>query len=483
MNSHPIPEFAVLGHPNEGKSAVVSTLAEDDSVKVSPMPGETLVCRVFPVRIDGREIIRFTDTPGFQHPLQTLKWMEAYDGPEQKRVAAFRAANQGNPDLKHECELFMPVEQGAGIIFVVDGSRPVRKNDRMEMEILRLIGRPRLAIINSKGHDEEFLDAWKSEFRKTFNAVRVFNAHNANYQERISLLESLKAIDQDWQPALTSVISVFKQDWKNRNIRVAEIICDLLVKCLTYSLGRNYSDEIEARTAKAKLSSAYEDEISHMEQKAFNRIRQVFKHHLFDLRLPSQSVLSASLFSSRTWQVLGLSPLQLAAAAGISGGMIGVGLDAAASGITFGLFTAIGSVFGAGVALLFGEQVSRARVVGVKLGGYRVSIGPNENMNFPYILLDRALILYSHVINRAHGRRDYPEQEYGTIGKNEKTGFTWELGTGEKKICRSFFQAIRKDDDLKMEKMRKKMIDLLLDIMEKISKRVSPMDDDIDGSF
>ena len=53
MKSNRVPEFAVIGHPNEGKSAVVSTLSEDDSVRVSPYPGETLVCQTFPVSIDG----------------------------------------------------------------------------------------------------------------------------------------------------------------------------------------------------------------------------------------------------------------------------------------------------------------------------------------------------------------------------------------------------------------------------------------------
>ncbi len=469
MNSSQIPEFAVLGHPNEGKSAVVSTLAEDDSVKVSPLPGETLVCRTFPVKIDGKEIIRFTDTPGFQHPMQTLKWMEAYGGPDENRVAAFRVAHRDNPDLRHECELFMPVEQGAGIIFVVDGSKPVRKNDRLEMEILRLTGRPRLAIVNSKGRDDGYLASWKNEFRKTFNAVRVFNADNAHYHERIALLESLKTIDQDWQPALESVISAFKQDWKNRNILVAEIICDLLIQGLKYSVIKNYGDEVAARTAKTTLQSEYHKNISIMEKKAFDRIRRAFKHNIFQVNLPARSILSESLFSSRTWQVLGLSPLQLAAAAAVSGGMIGAGLDVVASGITFGLFTAIGSAFGAGAALLFGEHMSKTRVVGVKLGGYRVIVGPNENTNFPYILLDRALIYYAYIVNWAHGRRDYPEKDSIFTGKDEKTGFTSTWGPKERKVCQSFFKAIQKDDELKMEDLRTKMIEILLNAMEEIS--------------
>ena len=59
-----IPEFAILGHPNEGKSSVLSTLAEDDSVRVSPVPGETRECRTFPVIVDGREVLRFDPATG-----------------------------------------------------------------------------------------------------------------------------------------------------------------------------------------------------------------------------------------------------------------------------------------------------------------------------------------------------------------------------------------------------------------------------------
>lgn len=470
MDSQFIPEFAILGHPNEGKSSVVSTLAEDDSVKVSPTPGETLHCRIFPVRIDGQEIIRFTDTPGFQLPGQTLKWMEAYDADEQGRISAFRNLHNDNPDFRNECELFSPLERGAGIIFVVDGSRPVRKNDRMEMEILRLTGCPRMAIINSKGHDEDFLEAWKKEFRKSFNSVRVFNAHNATYAERIALLESLKGIDQDWQPALAKVIDAFMRDWKNRNTQAAEIICDLIATCLKHTVIRRYADESGAKSSKEQqLQDIYQKEIINIEKKAGNRIRRLFKHNIFQVDLPRRSIINEPLFARRTWQVLGLSPLQLAAAAAVSGGVIGAGLDLAAAGLTFGVFTAIGGAIGAGSAFLFGEEISKAKVVGLSLGGYRISIGPNESVNFPYVLLDRALIYYSYVINWAHGRRDYPDGDrLETGGADEKAGFTSGWNSREKKICQSFIKAIRVGDDMQVESNREKMIEMLLVVMGKI---------------
>ena len=148
MNPQTIPEFAIIGHPNEGKSSVLSTLAEDDSVRVSPIPGETVLCQPFPVRIDGREIIRFIDTPGFQNPRQTLQWLQEYQGPEDRLLTAFIEAHRDDPAFRDDCELLRPVAAGAGVIFVVDGSRPLRHVDRAEMEILRLTGAPRMAVIN-----------------------------------------------------------------------------------------------------------------------------------------------------------------------------------------------------------------------------------------------------------------------------------------------------------------------------------------------
>lgn len=250
MNPGMIPEFAIVGHPNEGKSSVVSTLAEDDSVRVSPVPGETIQCQTFPVSIDGQEIIRFTDTPGFQNPRQTLEWMKNYQGKDSEIVDSFCQFHKDNPDFKDDCELFSPIARGAGIIYVVDGSRPLRSTDKAEMDVLRLTGRPRMAIINCKEDQADYLEQWKNEFRKHFNSVRVFNAHKATYAERIELLETLKSIDQDWQPFLEKVISAFKKEWEHRNTLVVDIIYSMFIQCLQFSISRNFTDKSGTDTIK-----------------------------------------------------------------------------------------------------------------------------------------------------------------------------------------------------------------------------------------
>ena len=252
---------------------------------------------------------------------------------------------------RDECELLAPVARGAGIIYVVDGSRPVRKNDRAEMEILRMTGCPRMAIINSKFDDTDYTESWKNEFRRTFNAFRVFSAHKANYAERLRLLESLKGIDQDWQPALERVTSAYRSDWTRRNLLSAQLIAGLIEEAVGHTATMRYAERSGEQALKGELLAAYQRDIAALEREAHRKIRKLFKHNIFNIDMPEQSILQHDLFDSRTWQVLGLTPKQLAAAAAACGGALGACLDLAAAGLTFGVFTALGSIAAAGSAL------------------------------------------------------------------------------------------------------------------------------------
>ena len=470
MKSNRVPEFAVIGHPNEGKSAVVSTLSEDDSVRVSPYPGETLVCQTFPVSIDGREIIRFTDTPGFQNPKKILAWMRNHKSSGHRLLTDFREVHIDNPDFREDCELFEPVVRGAGIIYVVDGSRPVRKVDLAEMEILRLTGRPRMAIINCKEDETGYLEQWKGEFRKHFNAIRVFNAHKATYAERIELLENLKSIDQDWAPALETVISAFRQDWQERSALTAELICNMLEDCLGYTITRNLMERTDEAALKRRIREAYDRDIEKIEKKAHQKIRRLFKHNIFNYELPPHSILHEDLFAEKTWQVLGLTPKQLIAAAAMTGGAIGAALDIAAAGLTFGIFSSIFGLLGAGWAALGGgKRLARTAVVGMTLGSQQIRIGPIENIQFMYVLLDRALIYYSHIINWAHGRRDYPP-ESPAVGQPAKTGYTTEWNDQTKRVCNGFYSVVRTHEFEKKEQSRKALKETLQAVLLEISQ-------------
>ncbi|PHR27019.1 MAG: hypothetical protein COA36_10400 [Desulfotalea sp.] len=440
-----IPEFAIIGHPNEGKSTVLATLAEDDSVRVSSTPGETIVCQTFPVRIDGREMLRFTDTPGFQNPGRLLSELKNRFSESLDPIKDFRIYAATIPELHDDRELLAPLERGAGVIYIVDGSRPVRNVDKAEMEILRLSGRPRMAIINCKDDEEKHLPAWKNEFRKNFNSNRRFNGHRATYAERISLLEALKSIDQDWQNILEEVISVFKEDWHNRNRVTVDIITTLLEESLHLKLIENISSTSNSKHARAKLFSRYSKELRLKETNAHTQIRRLFKHNIFNYKLPPHSLLHEDLFNQKTWQLLGLAKNQIVIAGGISGAALGAGLDVAALGHGLGMFTAVGCMAGALSAFLGGESVSNnLEIFGVSLGGKQIQIGPTKSIDLLFVLLNRSLLFYQYTINWAHGRRDYESLEQVSSSTARLSGFTRDWPASKIKICHTFLKSVQK---------------------------------------
>ncbi len=443
-----IPEFAIVGHPNEGKSSVLSTLSEDDSVRVSSTPGETTRCRAFPVLIDNREIIRFIDTPGFQNPRRIMAWMHAFQGDDRKMLSEFIRTHQDDQLFHDDCALLTPLAAGAGLIFVVDGSRPLRNVDRAEMEILRLTGRPRMAIINCKDDDSRYLDDWQQEFRKHFNAIRLFNANHATYSQRIALLESLKGIDQELEPVIETVIAAIVRDWQSRLEQTTAQIIAMLMDSLLYRKTVNCPPGADEERLKEKLQDIYTDFVSKRERQTHQQIRRLFKHNIFNLQLPEQSILQQDLFAAKTWQFLGLTSSQLTMAGALSGAALGVGLDAMTAGISFGVFTAIGGVLGAAATAVKGrELLSGTRLLGMKLDEQQLQVGPVTNPQLLYILLDRALIYFTHIVNWAHGRRDYPDAVRKTdADEKDKQGYTSGWSREERKVCERFFAALQEDD-------------------------------------
>jgi hypothetical protein len=464
-----IPEIAIIGHPNEGKSSVLSTLAEDDTVRISPFPGETTRCRTFPIVIDGKDIVRFTDTPGFQSPARLLAELRRTGETGPAGLRRLDELTAGRAEFHEDHELLQPLVRGAGVIYVVDGSRPLRQIDKAEMELLRLLGRPRMAVINCKRDEQRFLQAWKDELGQHFNSWRLFNAHRATYAERIDLLTALKTIDQDWQPVLTKVVQAFQQDWERRSRRSAEVICTLLAEVLSLQLTQSCQPGDDEQSLRETLLKRYSQTVASLEKNAQQQIRALFKHNIFNCELPPHSILHEDLLSERTWQLLGLTRQQLIWLGLFSGAAVGAGVDVAALGHGLGLFTALG-----GAAGVFGALTGRkhlktdASLLGLRLAGANLHIGPAKNISLMFVLVNRELLFFRHIINWAHGRRDYPE--YRETERTEPPDtFTGKWSANELRICQSFFRSVRRSDSSSTREPAEPMQEIIFNALMHIS--------------
>lgn len=436
-----LPTFAIIGHPNEGKSSIIATLSQDDGIAISPIAGETTRLQRFDLKAGHETIIEFVDTPGFQNPQATLAWFKENESLGEKRPERFIAEHKSNPDFHHDCELLKPVVEGAGIIYVVDASRPMSSVDAAEMEILRLTTRPRMAIINPKTEELRFLDAWKSAFRQHFNSVRTFNAQKAQYSDRIELLDALKSIDQDWEPALSKAVELLKLDRQRAVERTAEAIMEHIEQALTCKCSSFLTHESGVELEKHRLEDEYRTKLEQIEKRYRDQIRDIYQMHRVAVELPENSILKEDLFSERSWQALGLTQKQLAIAGAIIGAGLGVGADIAAGGITFGVFASLGAALGAGSALWKGKALARAKIKRMPLGGLKVTVGPNRSEQFPFVQLDRDLLYAQFAANWAHARQ---EKTVDLEVSSEKAGPASQWTQAELKPTAKFIQAVQK---------------------------------------
>ncbi|MGJ8695063.1 MAG: GTPase/DUF3482 domain-containing protein [Verrucomicrobiaceae bacterium] len=414
-----VPTFAVVGKINMGKSSVLATLLEidDDSVvRVSATPGATTHCQDLPVKYEGREMIRFVDTPGFSNALEAMRAIQTLHGegtPDLATIKAFVEGQGQDGEFEDEARLLRPLIDGAGVLYVIDPSKPLRDTFVAEMEILRWTGRPRMALLNEKESDPEREKEWRTRLGSYFNLVRTFNAHRARFEERKRLLKSLLEIDEHNRQRIEETIELIEYEWSQRREESAEHLMAFLEKALAHreSVALDETEEqIESKKERKRkeLTRKYYGAIAKLEEGTYRKILRLYRHQSIMVDVDEELFNGLDLSSEETWQKWGLSKGQLTLAGGVAGGAAGIAVDLGSGGLTHGLGTLFGAIGGASAAFFKGEDLPDLKMgmTGGKGSKRALIMGPPASQNFPWILLDRALHHYREIISRSHGKRE-----------------------------------------------------------------------------
>lgn len=402
-----VPVFAVVGHPNKGKSSIVSTLARDESVAISPLPGTTIEDREYPLVIDGEILYILIDTPGFQRARAALEWLRSQTGSTVDRadsVRRFVEQHRGDARFEAECRLLTPILDGAGILYVVDGSRPFSHEYEAEMEILRWTGQPSLALVNMIG-DSDYSGEWEKALGQYFRIVRVFNAMTADFDKRIQLLLAFGQLREDWRAALERAVQVLQAEQAQRRALSARLIAETLAGILLHTRQQTLTDAAQAERLGETLRRDYTQDLVAMEQKCRNQVEQIHDYRHLQRHEVLMQLLEEDLFSSRTWRLFGLTRQQLIATGGISGAAAGGLIDVATGGHSLLMGAGIGALIGGVSAWVTSERVADIRILGQPLGGKLLRVGPMRSINFPYVVLGRALLHLRMLEGRTHACR------------------------------------------------------------------------------
>ncbi|MFL1404823.1 GTPase/DUF3482 domain-containing protein [Marinobacter sp. M1N3S26] len=413
------PVFAVVGHPNRGKSSVVATLSQNDRIAIALEPGTTRESHTYPLTVDNHTLYTLVDTPGFQRPRRVLEWLEAHSLSASDRpdtVAAFVHQHRDNPKFRDECELLTPIIEGAGIIYVVDGSVPYTAEQEAEMTILRWTGQPSLALINRIGADDH-TESWHKALGQFFQVVRSFDAVRAPFEKHLSLLKAFGQLRPDWEQPLDQATHYLTRQREDRQWQSARLIAGALADMMRHQESRTLPRNLptpgsNSREAlETRLRERWYQNQREREERLRRDIETLYQHHQIARQEAELSWhQDHDLFSESTRQAWAVSKRYLATAGFGAGAVGGAGIDALTLGHSLGAGALIGGLIGAAGSYFYGDRLA---VQALRLGPLKGSgelqtatFGPVQDLQFGYIVLGRAVDHWWHISERNHAGRD-----------------------------------------------------------------------------
>jgi hypothetical protein len=124
----------------------------------------------------------------------------------------------------------------------------------------------------------------------------------------------------------------------------------------------------------------------------------------------------------------------------------------------------IGGAVGAASSWLAWGRLNKVKVLGQTLGGTLLRIGPNLNPQFPWVVLDRALLFHHVVAHHAHGRR--AAVDLRSHESTDKQGVVAALPREPRRALEALFQRCRKrPESVDQAAIRRELADAILPIL------------------
>ena len=307
------------------------------------------------------------------------------------------------------------------------------------MEILRWSGQPSMALINMIG-ESDYSEDWLKALEQYFRIVRVFDVMQADFSRRLQLLTAFGELREDWRRPLQRAVHILRQEQGRRLTLAAQLMADMLARMLTHVSRHRLTSNEGTDAVREKLLERYKQDLVEMEQSCRTEVEQIYNHKNLQRQEPLVQLLDVDMFSRQTWVLFGLTRKQLIATGAIGGAAAGSVIDLAVHGTSLLLGSSLGALTGAVSAWMTSDRIANVKVLGHPLGGKEISVGPMLNINFPYVVLGRALLHQRIIEERTHANR-------GPLSIDTQS-VSWEVSDkGTRRGFEKVFSKLRKQEN------------------------------------
>lgn len=348
MSQDPL-RIAIVGHTNAGKTSLLRTLTRNvDFGEVSDRPGTTRHAETIDLRIDGREAVRFIDTPGLEDSVALLEYLQQLDGESRPaKVRAFLGGPEARASFEQEAKVLRAlIGEADAAMVVIDTREPVLPKFRAEIEILTWCAKPVMPVLNFVRYLNSRRDEWHQMLleaglhaRVEFDVVAPFNGSEQQlYSDLATLLPARRA-------QLNGIVDTLAQQARERRLAACRVVaCALIdVAAMRRALpAEEFADESRQKA----FVRAFQDDVRRHARRAVDDLLAVFAFRASDAELNELPQLAGR------WEDDLFNPDLLMAAGkrlGL-GAMIGAGIgavaDVAMAGLSLGAATTLGATLG-----------------------------------------------------------------------------------------------------------------------------------------
>ncbi|MCB1889953.1 MAG: GTPase/DUF3482 domain-containing protein [Rhodocyclaceae bacterium] len=362
-----LPDLAVVGHTNAGKTSLLRTLTRDAEFgEVSARPATTRHVEGVELMADGRPMLRLYDTPGLEDALgladllEALSGNERLDGPEQ--IERFLASPEARGRFEQEAKVLRQLRASDAALYVIDARDPVLAKYREELAILARCARPLLPILNFVGQPGHRAEAWREMLARVgLHAVVAFDTVAPAVDGERRLYAALATLIEPHRDTLEQLIAARAGEAVARADAARHLIAEMLIDIA--AMRRTVAEEAAEPTALGAL----QDAVRQREGAAADALLGLYGFRREDAPTLALPVLSGrhddDLFHPRALRDAGVR-VGTGAATGAAAGM---GIDLVTGGLTLGAAAALGAIAGGlwQTVSHYGERL------GDRLRGYR----------------------------------------------------------------------------------------------------------------
>ena len=412
------PVFAVVGHPNKGKSSIVAALTHTDTIAISALSGTTTQAQNFSFYVDGQVLYQLVDTPGFQRPRQMLELLEQHAANASQRITAigqflaqYAATAKTTGRFHDEIELLTPIMAGAGIIYVVDGSVPYSPEYEAEMTLLQWTGQPRMALINPIG-GEQYLSQWQAALGQFFSLVRVFNPMTDGLEKQCAILLAFAELCPPWRQHLLACQQTLVQQQQRQQQQAAYAISRYIAKVLAHVCQLPLPMAQLQAAVEQTLQQQYKAVLHGAEEHLQKELSALYAHHNVQHQRAHIPLDYPDLFDQGYWYLFGLTRQKLVALSAGAGAAAGGIVDLGLGGASFMAGAVLGGITSAAASFYATAHPEKPRLHKIPLGGKQLTIGPVKNLQFAFVLLGRAICYQQAIAQHSYANRQALRVDY-----------------------------------------------------------------------